>query len=322
MVNREVKKREALVARALRQAKRLRRTRAIEVKGTDTMYVDIHPYPFIGHQVSSWISGYLWAEQLGLAYAGGHLSHDDRGLFNFEAFQPGAVAATFQRRATTYLLPVHSELSSDALEILAAQISTARRRNPHKDRVYRLSLDQSRWDQTLASDAIRTAVVQGYLGDELIAREERSDYIAVHLRRGDISEKANSNRWIGEEWYVPLIRSLRRIPELSGLKVRIYALGTQSEFLMLSREPGVELWLNGNRDSDFVDLCAARLLVAAPSSFSFTAALASRGPVLVRVPWWHRVPDEGRWIKMGEAGTFDLLRLREAYAAARRTWQQ
>jgi hypothetical protein len=100
------------------------------------------------------------------------------------------------------------------------------------------------------------------------------------------------------------------------LEVRAYALGEQDDFPMLRRE-GVTLCLNGNRDSDFVEMSGAKVLIAAPSSFSFTAGLASRGVVIAQSPWWHHVPNDERWITADQSGAFSTSALERAVSFAR-----
>jgi hypothetical protein len=66
---------------------------------------------------------------------------------------------------------------------------------------------------------------------------------------------------------------------------------------------------SGDRDHDFIQIAAARLIVAAPSSFGFFAALVSRGPVIARTPWWHHIPDTGRWFAYDPQRGLDVSRL-------------
>ena len=130
----------------------------------------------------------------------------------------------------------------------------------------------------------------------------------MHVRRGDVGAGATGGagsitRWVEESWYVTVLRVLRAHPSLRELRVRVYALGSESDFPELAAE-GVDFHLNGDVFSDLVELAAARLLVAAPSSFSFTAGMCSKGVVLARAPWWHFVPNEGRWVAVANSGVF------------------
>lgn len=273
--------------------------------------LEIHPYALVGHQVASWLHGYLWAKDLGLGYLGGRLSRDPLGLFNFSAVTDVPPAGRVKRVRLSW---VADERDPRSLRILRSQVLRARRKYSGQTIIFRLPLDPARWNQVPAEGVLRDAILAGYKGDELIASELDSDYIAIHIRRGvDIhqnhfSGKESVNRWVLEEWHAEIVKSLRSIKAFADLEIRVYALGVPEDFPILSKL-GVSLRLNGDRDADLIELASAKLLVLSPSSFSFTAALASRSPILGRVPWWHHIPDTDRWVQISPSGEFDRERL-------------
>jgi hypothetical protein len=289
---------------------------------TDALITEIHPYALIGHQLTGWISGYLWAKDLGIEYRGGALSRDTTGLFNLDegSSHRGANHDTTSHKSRgkrIRLPPVPDERSPLSIGVLRSRVERGQHRFPKTNRIYRLSLDQARWDLTPAADVVRRAVLCGNQGRALLDLESGQPYVAVHIRRGpDIAAATHGDRWLADEWYLPLVRRLKSSSPLAGIPIYIYALGTANDFPLLAREPGVELRLNGQRDADFTALCAAKLLVAAPSSFSFTAALVSTGAILARVPWWHHIPSCGRWVHLDEHGECADEDLDRALAAA------
>ena len=279
------------------------------------VFVDIHPYAQIGHQVSSWLAGLLWARDLGLDYAGGKLSGDSKGVFRFSAFE----TEHLKNAKVIRLKAVGDEREGSALADLRAQIARAAFKNPQRALSFRLALDPARWDQTRAQEQIREAVLGGYRGAELLDLESQPPYVAIHIRRGDVSGdyiSAGINRWIPEEEYVALIRNLRLVPELAHWDIRVYAMGGAEDFALL-QEAGAVLYLGGSRDSDLIALAAARVLVLSPSSFSFTAALVSRSVILGRVSWWHHVPGDGRWVHVSPHWTFDVEAMSRALTVGR-----
>lgn len=281
--------------------------------------LDIHPYALVGHQVASWVHGYLWAKDLGLAYLGGNLTKDPDNFFNFASLTE---SPPLSRIKNVRLMWVSDERDPRSLRILQGQVARARRKYPDHNIVFKLALDPARWDQVPAQDAVRDAVLNGYLGQKLREAESQSDYIAIHIRRGSdihenhVSGKEAVNRWVLEEWHLGIVNALRTIPVLANMEIRVYALGKPDDFPLLGRA-GVTLKLNGDRDRDLIELAAAKVLVLSPSSFSFTAALMSRAVVLGRIPWWHRIPNEGRWLTIDEDGNFDRERLASQVATAR-----
>lgn len=273
----------------------------------------IHPYPGLGHQLAGWISGELWARDLNLRYTGGVITRDERGLFDFSAENVHVHEGARRVR----LVSVPDERDPRSLVVLRGQVNKALLAANGRPLHFQLSLDQPRWDQTPAAAVVRTAVLGGSSGDmlEQIGRA-RQQYIAIHVRRGDVDPSmmggaTGQSRWVDELWYVNLLRRLRQHPEFADLEVRIYALGDPDQFPLLSQE-GTTLCLNRDRDLDFVELCAAKLLVVAPSSFSFTAGLASRGAVIARYPWWHHIPDSGSWVRADDEGGFSMAALERA----------
>lgn len=283
------------------------------------LQLEIHPYALIGHQVASWVHGYLWAQDLGLKYLGGQLSRDPGGLLNFKGLVGKMPSGDFK---IVRLVWVDDERNPRSLRLLQAQVARAQRKYSNRALVFRLALDPARWDQVPAEGIVRSAMLSGYKGVELTDLEASSDYVAIHIRRGSdihqnhISGKEGINRWVLEEWHLDIIKALRSIPSIASMEIRVYALGQVEDFPLLA-QTGVVFKLNGDRDTDITELTAAKLLVLSPSSFSFTAALASRSAVLGRFPWWHNIPNEGRWLTVDAEGQFDVARL-ESLVSLRR----
>ncbi len=277
----------------------------------DVLFVDIHPYALVGHQLSAWMSGYLWARDLQLELESAQFSKDPQGTYAVGTKSAPKVGA---RRI---LLPsVNDERDPTSIQLLAARVELARRRWPEERLRFELALDQPRWDLTPASEALRIAVLRGPLGDRLRELEATAPYVAIHIRRpasvGEISPQAHPDRWIDASWYVRVISEIRSVKELREIPIRIISLGGASEFEQLARLEGVELCLNGDRDDDFLRLAAARVLVFAPSSFSYNAALVSKQAVIGRAPWWHEIPSSGRWVRLGPDGELDRALLERA----------
>lgn len=279
--------------------------------------LEIHPYALVGHQVASWLHGHLWAEDLGLTYLGGRLTKDPENFFDFNSVTPDRPDSKLRKVS---LLWVSDERDPRSLRILRGQVARARKKYPDQDIVFKLALDPARWDQVPAENVLREAVLNGYMGERLLEAETASDYVAIHIRRGSdihqnhVSGKEAVNRWVLEEWHLSIVHALRSLPSTADKEIRVYALGQPEDFPLLARA-GVTLRLNGDRDTDLVELAAAKLLVLSPSSFSFTAALFSRSVILGRIPWWHRIPNAGRWLTIDSDGRFDVERLEALMAS-------
>lgn len=305
-INARIKGAQPLRARLASHRSRSRvGSRANEVRVTAT----VHPFAGLGHQLSGMIAAELWARDLGVKFVPTRMPGDPRGVF----FRETEAASTRRPRR---LLITRDERDATSIQLLQSQLGRITAGSRSAKRGVTFALDQPRWDQTPASDWLRAHFLAGPLGPDLLSTESGKDYAAVHIRRswfeGDISEQSHGNRWVSTDWYVDLLRNIRSLPDFESIPIRIYSLGEESSFADLSALPNVELWLNGDRDSDLVGLAGARLLVAAPSSFSFSAALISRGIVMAKHPWWHNVPDAGRWIRVSSTGDFP----RESFSRA------
>lgn len=286
---------------------------AREISHSDTgrMYVAvaISPYPLLGHQVSSWIAGYMWAQSVGASYLGGTIPADSNGLFDFR----GAVASAPRDAGRKRLaVPVPDEQDGRSLTVLRDQFARELRKTRASVTLV-LRRDPQWWDQTPTAPILRAAVLEGARGDELRELEAGSPYIAMHVRRGeDIGPTSigggesgeTTRRWVGPNYYVEVLRRLRSDPALRELPCWIVAVDDLPEFHDLLASPDVFPRFGGERDGDFVFLAGARVLVTSPSSFSFVAALASSGVAVVRTPWWHRVREDGRWIAANHEGNF------------------
>jgi hypothetical protein len=294
-----------------------RQTYAPELIDGPKLYLrtKIHPYPGLGHQISVWLSGLLWSQDLGLQYVGGRVTRDTHGLLEIA---DGSVPKSNLGERVVYvsLPPTQDERTQDSKLILQGAVDRARFLHRGSDAiVFTSALDNPRYDQVPAESEIRRALLAGSCGHRLRERESSGQRrIAIHVRRGDISQTSEArgaglSRWVSEEWYAGVIENLRKVPDLGDLEISVISLGSAEDFPVLSRIAGINLCLNGNSADDLVDLASADVLVTAPSSFSFTAALASRGIVLAPHPWWHEVPDEGRWFRLDSAGKFDRDRM-------------
>lgn len=307
--------RGAIKAERWRNARELRRAASTPPRGAEWrapgnlvgLTAQIDPYPDLGHQLSTWVSGYLWARDLKVPYFGGLVTKDHQGLFDLPSL---TAAAPGKRTAERRLAATGYEYETWALPALQASVDRAEN-GAGRPWVGRLALDQRRWDQTAASVALRRALLGGYLGGDLRAAESGPEYIAIHARRGDIGPDTHPDRWLDATYYERLLGYLRRNPRLAQMPVRLYTSGDVADLRVLERV-GVQMHDSGDRDHDLVAIAAARLIVAAPSSFGFVAALASRAPVIARVPWWHHVPDTGRWFAYDPRVGIDANRLTDA----------
>lgn len=273
--------------------------------------VRVDPYPDLGHQLSTWIAGYLWSADLGVPYLGGDVTKDTKGLFDLARSTAGAPCGTVVERRIAATGFEYEDWALPALQRATSRVAS----RSSRPWVGRLAVDQRRWDQTPAAEPLRRALLGGYLGEQFRQTEANADYIAVHARRGDIGPESHPDRWIGLAYYQRLIAEIRTVPALAHMPVRLFTSGDAADLRDLNAI-GVTISNGGERDQDFIEIAAARVVVAAPSSFGFLAALVSRAPVIARVPWWHHIPDTGRWLAYQAGQDLDAARLDDLISGA------
>ncbi len=112
--------------------------------------------------------------------------------------------------------------------------------------------------------------------------------IAVHIRRGDVSNKVNSKRFTGN---AEIVLKLKKI--LSGIgksrelvEIRIYSQGDKADFQEFL-ELNASLHIDEDVFSTVHALVCADVLVMSKSSMSYIAGILSEGLVIYE-PFWHQ----------------------------------
>ncbi len=107
--------------------------------------------------------------------------------------------------------------------------------------------------------------------------------MAVHIRRGDVmSDPDNARRRTALDVVGAVITAAKR--RRPDLLIKVFSEGEATEFATLQAD---ELHLNGDVFQTLTALANAEILLTAKSSFSYVAALLSRGTVIYD-PFWHK----------------------------------
>ena len=133
--------------------------------------------------------------------------------------------------------------------------------------------------------------------------------IAVHVRRGDVSDRMNCGRYTHNSRVAHLLNRVRTVCEKMGspISVNVFSQGRLEDFSEL-RGNDVSFHLDHCTFTTLHNLISADVLLMSKSSFSYTAALYSSG-IKLYDPWWH--PPQSDWIDVGNsanAGGEDLER--------------
>ncbi|MCZ4518052.1 hypothetical protein O4220_05935 [Rhodococcus ruber] len=264
----------------------------------------VHPYAGLGHQLTAWYSAAMFAQELGIKCLYSPLSADVDDIFGLRwvSDRPVRKEETGDTCPRTVRLPPAGDENSG---ISRQRLNKVARRHLARSRqvILQTPLDLPRFDLTIAQDSVRAAYFSDRLPPLNTPRQGGTLDVRIHIRRGDVGAVSHPDRWIDEDFYVNVISRLRAASSETGrsLQISIHSLGSIDQFEKI-QQTGVRVLLNGDRDEDFSALVGADILVMAPSSFSYLAAIASHALVLARVPWWHHVPGDRRWIHLDNVG--------------------
>jgi hypothetical protein len=112
----------------------------------------------------------------------------------------------------------------------------------------------------------------------------RSLFVGVHIRRGDVGEHDLPERFTHNSTIVRQIDQLARALAAVPHEIHVFSEGCQEDFGEIRNR--AVLHLNGDVFECLHNLITADVLVMAKSSFSYTAALLSRG-IVIYSPFWH-----------------------------------
>ena len=132
---------------------------------------------------------------------------------------------------------------------------------------------------------------------------EGGGYVAIHIRRGDVSEERYAGRFTSNETYAQLLPLVAE--QHPGIPIVVFSQGDSADFAELTSSEGLEvrLFLNGSVRTTFHALVCAKALLVAKSSFSYSAALLCEGTVYsdLIAQWWHQpLPD---WRRVGDVSS-------------------
>ena len=113
--------------------------------------------------------------------------------------------------------------------------------------------------------------------------------VAVHVRRQNQHDDRIDGTNTSDEYYLTIIRFIRRQNnQPKPLKFHIYSQGSPSDFSIYTADaPDTELHINDTVLETFSGLAFADCLIASRSSFSYTAAILSKGVIFYK-RFWHK----------------------------------
>lgn len=159
-------------------------------------------------------------------------------------------------------------------------------------------------------NAISTEIRQKYHSSPKPVLPEKLDHtirIAVHLRRGDVSEAGPfSERFTSSESLVFLLQKLLRSLEGMMVDLHLFSQGAPDDFASFANL-GATLHLDEDPLKSFHWMAEADILFTAKSTFSYLAGMIGGGLVCYE-PFWH--PPLPGWINHEEFARVDREKVR------------
>jgi len=123
--------------------------------------------------------------------------------------------------------------------------------------------------------------------------------IAIHIRRGDVNNYINSERYVNNSIYVKIINKLKeKYPEYS---ISIFSEGKFEDFKELELEENC-FKLNTDIFDSFHMLCESKVLIMGFSSFSYCAGIINNNTVYHYDSFWHKKLDH--WLRISDLRLF------------------
>lgn len=118
---------------------------------------------------------------------------------------------------------------------------------------------------------------------------------AVHIRRGDVSQRENTDRYLDNTHYISIMKLIKDKYPHDDLLYHIYSEGNIDDFKEFNdlKDYNIIFHLNEDIFNTFTGLVAAEILITSKSSFSYAAALLSDGEIYHK-RFWHK-PSK-KWI--------------------------
>lgn len=274
------------------------------------MYLTAQPNPGagIGHQMANWIAGYWWAKQFSLPFA--HIPFSNSRWEELLALGRDEMHLDelLKKGYKKIRLPLFSEDKPEELATIKRIIDSY----AGKKVVFVCEQDQSYRDQYGVMDELKRKFHSNSSRkkDTLLFDSSRKN-IAIHVRRGDIVQKANEKvnenlaiRWQDNTYFVNILRQVVESleNEKKDYSIYLFSQGYPNDFHEFEEFSSLTYCLDMNPYDSFLHMVHADILITSKSSFSYKPALLNKGIKIVPSGFWHSYPEVSDWIIVNESG--------------------
>ena len=269
------------------------------------MSIDVDPGAGIGHQLANYNSAIWYAKKFNLIHA--HTSFPNKKWEKLLGFNYSTICLEnlLNKGYKKIKLPIFKE--GDLIEI--SKIKKIIHSYRDKKIVFFLENNQGYTKQYQVAEILKEKFFSSKKRskDKLIYSIKDFN-IAVHIRAGDImnNEKLINKRFLDINYFIKTINeSLSIIKTPKKKKIHIFSESKLDSFSKLTNFKNIKFCHNLNQYKTFLHFVYADLLITSKSSFSYKAALISKGIKVSPKNFWHGYPyNDKKWILTSANGRF------------------
>ena len=269
------------------------------------MSIDVDPGAGIGHQLANYNSAIWYAKKFNLIHA--HTSFPNKKWEKLLGFNYSTICLEnlLNKGYKKIKLPIFKE--GDLIEI--SKIKKIIHSYRDKKIIFFLENNQGYTKQYQVAEILKEKFFSSKKRskDKLIYSIKDFN-IAVHIRAGDImnNEKLINKRSLDINYFIKTINeSLSIIKTPKKKKIHIFSESKLDSFSKLTNFKNIKFCHNLNQYKTFLHFVYADLLITSKSSFSYKAALISKGIKVSPKNFWHSYPyNDKKWILTNANGRF------------------
>ena len=269
------------------------------------MSIDVDPGAGIGHQLANYNSAIWYAKKFNLIHA--HTSFPNKKWEKLLGFNYSTICLEnlINKDYKKIKLPIFKE--GDLIEI--SKIKKIIHSYRDQKIIFFLEYNQGYAKQYQVADILKEKFFSSKKRskDKLIYNIKDFN-IAVHIRVGDImnNEKLINERFLDINYFIKTInKSLSIINTPKKKIIHIFSGDKLNSFSKLTNFKNIKFCHNLNQYKTFLHFVYADLLITSKSSFSYKAALISKGIKVSPKNFWHGYPyNDKKWILTKVNGNF------------------
>jgi len=272
----------------------------------------------IGHILAEWNTGLLWSKQLGLPFAHCPLRQPWNNFLGLTDFPDFEAARRTPGLRYVQLPPISDNENPVDSFVITSIINHYGQKAPT---LFYLYYGQNSFRQDETSEILRAKYFARRKADPMPSvRKQGLINVSVHVRRRNLEDLSNprvhdtnsafyKSRYLGNDFFLSACHAIESSLGPNRTVFNVFSQGKPDEFKAFDVLRNVRFFLDTDVLETFHNLVIGDILIVSPSSFSFKAGMISPGLKIASHPWWHYVPENSKWCRIGTDPTHDEERV-------------